>query len=163
MNPAHYLNRSRHYLNITPCQHRRRRLRPRRPCLVPVGQPRRNRRRRPLASSPRHPATPAPVRQSAGVRRPPPLHPPACPCKIKPAAFRCRRSGLCKVGDAALAVPGFPPSQERGITKPPETERCLLAASGCQIWTALIVLPWFRALPVREFSCWEMRSTNDHQ
>ena len=41
-----------------------------------------------------------------------------------PAAFRFRWSGLCKVRDAALAVPGFPPSRERGITKPPETERC---------------------------------------
>ena len=71
MNPAHHLNRSRHYLNFTPANigagDYARAAR-----ALPVGQPRRNRRRRPLASSPRYPATPAPVRQSAGVRRPPP-------------------------------------------------------------------------------------------
>ena len=48
-------------------------------------------------------------------------------------AFRFGWSGPFKVRDAALAVPGFPRKQERGIIKPPETERCRRCRIGCKL------------------------------
>ncbi len=102
MNPAHHLNRSRHYLNFIPAN------------IAPGDYAR---AARALCRSVSHAVTAAAVHwhHRRDTRR---------RLRLVVGRVPFQVVGLCKVRDAALAVPGFPLSQERGITKRPETERC---------------------------------------